>query len=177
MFYKKPLSYRYDSKFKGASLQPRGVKLKLILTSIFIGLSLAPKAIMATPADISGAINSEEQRIRSIRQGVEDPFITIRSEQSSASSATAEPKKAGICFKIYEIKLINAEAQNEQKSSVGSKFNEADYKSKNEDDLKTPAVNPKGGAGSGVIISKPNDENLGRAKVKNPAKSISSAGV
>ena len=139
MFDKKPLSYRYDSKFKGASLQPRGVKLKLILASIFIGLSLAPKAIMATPADISGAINSEEQRIRSIRQGAEDPFITIRSEESSASSVTAEPKKAGICFKIYEIKLINAEAQDEQKSSADSKFNKADYKSKNEEYLKTPA--------------------------------------
>jgi len=50
MFYKKPLSYRYDSKFKGASLQPRGVKsVKRILASIFIGLSLAPKAIMANP--------------------------------------------------------------------------------------------------------------------------------
>ncbi|MFR8440505.1 MAG: hypothetical protein ACLVCW_01975 [Campylobacter sp.] len=119
MFDKKPLSYRYDSKFKGASLQPRGAKsVNLILTSIFIGLSLAPKAIMATPADISGVINSEEQRIRSIRQGAEDPFITIRSEESRASSATAEPKKAGICFKIYEIKLINAEAQDEQKSSA-----------------------------------------------------------
>ena len=75
MFYKKPLSYRYDSKFKGASLQPRGVKsVKLILASIFISLSLAPKILMATPADISGAINSEEQRIRSIRQGAEDPL-------------------------------------------------------------------------------------------------------
>ena len=102
MFNQKPLFYLYDSKFKGATLQPRGVKsVKLILASIFIGLSLAPKAIMATPADISGAINSEEQRIRSIRQGAEDPFITIRSEESSASSVTAEPKKAGICFKIY----------------------------------------------------------------------------
>ena len=176
MFYKKPLSYRYDSKFKGASLQPRGVKsVKRILASIFIGLSLAPKAIMATPADISGAINSEEQRIRSIRQGAEDPFITIRSEQSSASNATAEPKKAGICFKIYEIKLINAEAQNEQKSSVDSKFNEADYESKNKDDPKTPAVNPKDGAGSGALTFKPNDENLGRAKVKTLAKSIGPA--
>ncbi|WP_298755878.1 ShlB/FhaC/HecB family hemolysin secretion/activation protein [uncultured Campylobacter sp.] len=139
MFNQKPLFYLDDSKFKRATLQPRGVKLKLILASIFIGLSLAPKAIMAPPADISGAINSEEQRIRSIRQGVEDPFITIHSEQSSASSVTAEPKKAGICFKIYEIKLINAEAQDEQKSSADSKFNKADYKSKNEDDLKTPA--------------------------------------
>ena len=173
MFYKKPLSYRYDSKFKGASLQPRGVKsVKLILASIFISLSLAPKILMAAPADISGAINSEEQRIRSIRQGAEDPFITIRSEESPASSATAEPKKAGICFKIYEIKLINAEVQNEQKSSADSKFNEADYESKNKDDLKTPAVNPKGSAGSGVPTFKPNDENLGRAKIKTPAKSI-----
>ena len=76
MFNQKPLFYLDDSKFKGATLQPRGVKLKLILASIFIGLSLAPKAIMATPVDISGVINSEEQRIRSIRQGAEDPFIT-----------------------------------------------------------------------------------------------------
>nr|WP_314891252.1 ShlB/FhaC/HecB family hemolysin secretion/activation protein [uncultured Campylobacter sp.] len=140
MFDKKPLSYRYDSKFKGASLQPCGVKsVKLILASIFIGLSLAPKVLMAAPADISSAINSEEQRIRSIRQGAEDPFITIRSEESPASSATAEPKKAGICFKIYEIKLINAEVQDEQKSSADSKFNKVDYESKNKDDLKTPA--------------------------------------
>lgn len=174
MFDKKPLSYRYDSKFKGASLQPRGVKsIKLILAFIFIGLSLAPKVLMATPADISGAINSEEQRIRSIRQGAEDPFITIRSEESRASSVTAGPKKAGICFKIYEIKLINAEAQNEQKSSADSKFNEADYESKNKDDPKTPAVNPKDGAGSSIPTFKPNDGNLGRAKVKTPAKSIS----
>ena len=52
----------------------------------------------------------------------------------------------------------------EQKNSADFKFNEADYESKNKDDPKTPAVNPKDGADLGVPTFKPNDENLGRTK-------------
>lgn len=50
---------------------------------------------------------SEEQRIKSIEKGFSEPFISIRGKESAAP--TSEPKKSEICFKIYEIELVNAE--------------------------------------------------------------------